>query len=210
MCKVPPMNYDIISLFASNIFKSKLDVDHTEAFNAIKANTEFLQHSTGDCYVSKNFNILDEYLSLKEDVESTFNYFKDNVLKYESTEFKITTSWATKVRPNGISHFHNHKNCMYSGVLYIDDLKFCAPIEFINSNLYQDSFLINQPSEINIYNSNKWMVHPSKNTIIFFPSYLMHRVGLHNSDETRYSIAFNLMPNGIFGSADSTVRLEIF
>jgi uncharacterized protein (TIGR02466 family) len=204
------MNYDIISPFAPNIFTFKLNNDHTKTFEQIKSDTKFLQHSGGNCYTSSDFYVLNNYEKLKLDIQNSFDFLKNNILKYESTQFKITTSWITKVRPGGMSHYHNHKNCMYSGVLYFDDLKNCAPIEFSNSNLYQDSFLLNQPSEVNIYNSNTWAIHPSKNTIIFFPSYLMHRVGYHGSEQSRYSLAFNFMPDGIYGSSDSTMRVEIF
>ena len=99
---------------------------------------------------------------------------------------------------------------MYSGVLYFDDMKLAAPIEFNNSNLIKESFLVNPPTKYNIYNNHSCCIHPSKNTIIFFPSYLMHRVGYHGADSSRYSLAFNFTPNGIYGYADSTVRLEVF
>lgn len=204
------MNYEIFSPFAPTIFKSKLETNFDDVFKSIKLNTRFLPNINGYSFVSNNFYVLNEYENLKIEIENTFNYFKDNVLKYESTEFKLTTSWITKVRPDGQSQYHNHKNCMYSGVLYFDDIEQCAPIEFNNSNLTHDSFLLNSPSEFNIHNNDRFCIHPSKNTIIFFPSYLMHRVGYHGGDESRYSLAFNFMPDKIYGSADSTIRLEIF
>lgn len=204
------MDYEIISPFAPNIFKSKLKSNFDDVYNSIKSDTKFIPHKTSDCFVSDDFYILNQYDSLKSEVESCFNYFKNEILLYESTEFKLTTSWATKVRPGGSSHYHNHKNCMYSGVLYFDDIKLAAPIEFNNSNLVQESFLVNPPVRYNIYNNDRFAIHPSKNTIIFFPSYLMHRVGCHGADDSRYSLAFNFMPDGIYGYADSTVRLEIF
>jgi hypothetical protein len=35
-------------------------------------------------------------------------------------KFKITTSWISKTIKDQISMYHNHKNCMYSGVYYPD------------------------------------------------------------------------------------------
>lgn len=203
------MDYEIFSPFAPIIFKSKLEPNFDEVFESIKSTTKFLPNVNGCTFVSSNFYILNEYQNLKEEVETSFNYFKNNILKYESTEFKLTTSWITKVRPDGQSQYHNHRNCMYSGVLYFDNMENCAPIEFNNSNLIQDSFLLNSPSEFNIYNNDRFCIYPSKNTIIFFPSYLMHRVGYHGADQSRYSLAFNFMPNKVYGSADSSICMEI-
>lgn len=202
------MDYTITSLFSPLIFESKLEKNYDDIFEELKSNTLFVQHASMECYVSTTFNILDDYQDLKSDIMRVFNFYKNDILKYEGTEFKITTSWLTKVRPGGMSHYHNHKNCMYSGVLYFEKMFRGAPIEFTNTNLYQDSFMINQPSERNCYNSNTWHLQPEKNTIIIFPSYLMHRVGTHQSDSSRYSLAFNLMPDGYFGYADSTIRIE--
>lgn len=204
------MDYTVTQIFAPVVFKSKIETNYDSVFEELKLKTQFIQNSNAQCYASADFHILDTYLDLKEEIKKCFNFFKNTILKYESTEFQITTSWMTKVRPGCMSHFHNHKNCMYSGVLYFDTFDHCAPIEFTNTNLYQDCFLLNQPSEKNIYNNDVWSIIPEKNNIIFFPSYLMHRVGIHECDSSRYSLAFNFIPDGIFGSADSTLRVEIF
>jgi hypothetical protein len=113
------MDYKITQLFSPLIFESKLKNNYDTVFEELKLNTLFVQHQTAECYVSTTFNILDNYPELKMDVMEVFNFYKNDILKYESTEFKITTSWLTKVRPGGMSHYHNHKNCMYSGVLYL-------------------------------------------------------------------------------------------
>lgn len=65
------------------------------------------------------------------------------------------------------------------------------------------------PTEYNIYNSPWWNFKPKKNMVIFFPSYLKHRMGRHNLDDPRYCLVFNIMPCGTFGFGDSSISLEL-
>ena len=39
---------------------------------------------------------------------------------------------------------------------------------------------------------------------MFFPSHLKHYVTTHNNSKTRYSLAFNIVPIGLYGDRDST------
>lgn len=209
------MEYNIIPLFPSIIFQTKLENNYDNIFEELKEtdlveNKNFLlEQNDKKCYHSSDFHILKNYENLKNSILYSFNYFKNNIMKYESTDFQITTSWITKVDSNSISHYHNHKNSFYSGVLYFDDLIDCGPIEFNNDNLNQQSFSANLPTEYNIYNCCTWQIQPAKNNIIFFPSYLNHRVSLHLSDVPRYSLAFNLIPTGVFGKFDSTLAINL-
>lgn len=204
------MEYTITQIFAPVVFKSVIKSNYENIFRELKSTVNFVEHCNRGCYSSTNFHILDDYDELKKEIKTTFDFFKDTILGYEETNFEITSSWMTKVRPGSISNFHNHKNCMYSGVLYFDDLDRCAPIEFVDTNLHQNSFMVNQVSKKNIYNDNTYSIFPEKNNIIFFPSHLLHRVGFHDNDSSRYSLAFNFMPDGIFGLSDSILRHEIF
>jgi len=209
------MLYNVIPLFPSVIFQSKLENDYDSLFENFKTKTNFvenknflLEKNNNKCYYSKNFYVLNNHENLKNDILNCFNYFKNNILNYQTTDFEITTSWVTKVDSNSLSHYHNHKNSFYSGVLYFDDLTDCGPIEFTNNYLNPQSFSVNKPTEYNLYNCNTWQIHPAKNNIIFFPSYLFHRVVLHLSDTSRYSLAFNLIPVGTFGEYDSTLSIN--
>jgi uncharacterized protein (TIGR02466 family) len=209
------MRCNIIPLFPSIIFQSKLENNYDDIFeqfkqtNFVKNKHFLLEKNDNKCYHSSDYYILKNHKNLKNDILQCFNYFKNNIMHYENTDFQITTSWITKVDLNSVSHYHNHKNSFYSGVLYFDDLVDCGPIEFTNTNLTPQSFSVNLPTEYNIHNCSTWQIHPSKNNIIFFPSYLNHRVSLHLSDTPRYSLAFNLIPIGVFGNFDSTLAINI-
>lgn len=157
--------------------------------------------------ISDDLNILEKYPDTKDMVVRYFNTFKNGVMKYNNTSFKLSRSWATKTTKGHASHFHDHKNCMYSGVLYLGDSdEKTAPIEFLDRNSANTSFLI-KPTEYNELNSLEWKLLPQKNMIIFFPSSLQHRIGTHTSDVERYSISFNFFPVGKYGIEDSYISL---
>lgn len=203
------MDCNIIPLFPSIVCEFKLENDYTSTFLNIKTTTEFAENAEVGNFTSKKFNILDTYTSLGQDILNVFNLIKDNVLYYTDTEFAITTSWVTKTVLHSQSQYHNHKNCFYSGVLYFDDIENCANIEFSDDNLKPESFMVNNPSKLDIYNCKGWSISPQKNKILFFPSYLKHRISKHMSDTPRYSLAFNLSPVGVFGSKDSSMNVNL-
>jgi uncharacterized protein (TIGR02466 family) len=156
--------------------------------------------------ISDNLNILDKYPDTQDIIVKYFNTFKNSVMNY-NTSFKLSRSWVTKTTKGQASHFHDHKNCMYSGVLYLGDSdEGTAPIQFMDKNSANTSFLI-EPTEYNELNSLEWKLLPQKNMIIFFPSSLMHRIGTHNSEIARYSISFNFFPIGRYGMEDSFISL---
>ena len=62
----------------------------------------------------------------------------------------------------------------------------------------------------NNYNAKEYLVTPQKNMLLFFPSYLWHTILNNHSDKPRYSLAFNLIPLGQYGSGDSTYNTEWF
>ena len=59
------------------------------------------------------------------------------------------------------------------------------------------------PREWNIMNSCSWNISPEKNLLIFFPSYLEHRI--INNRGKRKSLAFNIVPIGEYGTGDSSI-----
>lgn len=158
-------------------------------------------------YASKDCNILNKkYLkNIKKNIENEFYNFKNKYLKYNDIDFKLTTSWLTKSEKGEFSHLHKHKNCIFSGILYLQVDDNTGDICF--ENQYNDNFYI-IPKENNLYNSNECLIKPKNNMIIFFPSEIHHRILENKSNITRYSIAFNLMPLGKIGKTDSTYEFK--
>ena len=87
---------------------------------------------------------------------------------------------------------------IFASMLDIAGLALIGP--YVNAVIDPENF-----SNSNIANK---LVHIGFNTgieniLLFFPSYLKHKVAMNNSDKDRRSLAFNIVPVGFYGDADS-------
>lgn len=200
----------VIPLFPSVLYSTNITGDYTETYDKMITSYDFIRTSDTDTtYISDGYRVLEKYSDLKEKLFSEFNFFKDEVMKWYTTDFQIVSSWLTKTEKNGTSLMHCHKNSFYSGVLYFDTIDGVAPIEFTNSSVDPSSWQINSPPlhQLSPINAPSWQIHPTKNDLVIFPSHLYHRIRDHQSDEPRYSLAFNIIPTGVIGNSDSQVNL---
>jgi uncharacterized protein (TIGR02466 family) len=188
-----------ISLFSSQltIVNVKENTDYVKSidFEFLKTNTYFKS------YMSKDHKVLNKFPFLKQIILDHFYKFAKDTLRYQNN-FKITTSWITEIEGE-YSEFHHHKNSMFSGVYYFDEYSDdSGHIEFKNPlGCHSDFWLV--PDDWNMANSLSYYIKPHKNLLIFFPSYLEHRIC--NNKETRRSLAFNIVPIPPYGHSDSLV-----
>ena len=155
-------------------------------------------------YQSFNLRILSKYPRISKLLLKKFDKVKQ--LLHLSHQFVITTSWFTKTETGGYSLPHLHKNSFYSGVYYFDDYTDeSGELELINPSMDKADFLLDA-KEWNMYNSAGWTVEPKKNLLVFFPSYIRHCVKIHKDPITRYSLAFNVVPTGMYGVGDSVMN----
>lgn len=202
--------FEIFPLFPNVVSANLLNVDLTDFKESLKKQN-FLDLGKYDCqksYASEDITILDKNLTIKNLILDNFNSFKNNVLRLTTTSFKITTSWATKTTTGGFSHLHFHKNSFYSAVLYLDDVDSGGNLCFENYGIKPDFFMLNDPAEWNVYNIEKFEIRPEKNLIVYFPSYLRHRITEYKGKTDRYSVAVNFFPIGNFGYGDSSIELS--
>ena len=204
--------FNLNSLFSTPIGVIKLDKTIFDKKSLLKK-CVFLeaQNDTNGSYSTlsgMSGSILDHFPHQKEILMSYFNIFKNDALKLRSTDFKITTSWVTKMVPGGFSPLHNHKNSVFSAVFYFDDVP-GGDIVFESININNDSMLLNDPDEWSPYTGRDWTYKPEKNVMIIFPSSVFHKVKPNNSKQDRYSLAINFFPTGKIGLNDSGIDLEI-
>lgn len=201
---------EVYPLFSSPVVKLVIDDDFSDFekgvkeldFQGVTSEGSFAQDISIDRY------ILNKFPREKDIFLHCFDcYYKDNILKANSDEFKITTSWATRTIRGSYGQFHCHTNSMFSGVFYFEDAD--TEIEFQSYNTSPRQLATSDPDEWNIYNSRTFRFTPQKNMLLLFPSYLYHKIGRNNKDPERISVAFNLFPNGTFGNMDSTVKIQI-
>ena len=148
-------------------------------------------------YISNNLHVLDDnkFKFLKDKIMKEFYLYASDVMGY-TNEFEITTSWFTMSTKGQSSKFHNHSNCMMSGVLYLQTNENSGNIIF--ESFSNERFTIHT-EEYNIFNSPQWSIKPEDGLLLMFPSEVHHAIEENKSDTTRYSLAFNLMPTGLLG-----------
>ena len=121
----------------------------------------------------------------------------------------MTTSWLTYTSPGLGSMFHNHNNTMWSGVFYFGNEEgINTGIRFGDFANKMNGFCVD-PTEYNDWNCSSYDWHPKNNSVIFFPSQIPHTVLKNRSEQTRYSIAFNLMPSQFCGRGDSSIYYHV-
>lgn len=170
---------------------------------------DFFHKNEFESGITKSFNLLDSFQKEKEIIISYFNRFKNNIMQYDNTNFVMTTSWGTRCLKNQVSEYHNHKNCFFSAVLYLDDVDAGGELIFSNSGLNVGNLLLNRADNINPFNTDSFYIRPKKNTIVIFPSFLMHKISRYFGENPRYSIAMNFMPTGILGYDDSSINVDV-
>jgi hypothetical protein len=187
---------------------NKLNLDSNKILKFLE-NVEFeltkpTKENRSLCFISKNKNIIEELIYLKNEIYIQIKYYLNVIMKFKMN-FQFTSSWATKTEPEGYSQKHLHANSFLSGVYYPKgnkdfNIKFWKkPLNQWNIETFESNFFNAQWYSFNIN---------SDNTLIIFPSDLNHSIEKNLSNENRYSLAFNILPLGEIGSADSKVNFK--
>lgn len=151
--------------------------------------------------VSKDLNILKKYKKLNKEINKAVDATLQEILMLKNINYRIFSSWLTKVEPKGYGDSHRHSNSWLSGVYYPKgDPGFS--VKFFLDNKSQ---FFTDPIEYNIFNSSHWTVPAEDNLLILFFSQLRHQIMPNQSTEDRFSLAFNLLPKGEFGKSDSGI-----
>jgi uncharacterized protein (TIGR02466 family) len=206
------MDATILPLFSKVIYANDLNIDTTKVLKELKENFEtsgYKYLTDGNLNISlvgSNKSILENknFKSLKIIIEKEFKKYAQNVLRYEN-KFKITTSWVTKSKPNQESNYHNHNNCMFSGVLYLKADENSGGIDFLN---FENNRFLLKAKDYNIFNGRNYTLDAKQGRILFFPSEMYHKILKNKSQEDRYSLAFNFMPIGNIGNLKDDSHLK--
>ena len=200
---------EIARPFSPALGGDKVNEEHEKILGSfIDTNKNRYGNST---QISTDIRILEKYPILKKILLNKFyEFIKESNLNYNN-RFDISTSWLTKSENKQQCVKHSHKNCFYSGVYYYGDrydsncgdLILSSPIQALSD------FLI-VPESWNCFNSYTFQIYPQPRLVVFFPSYIHHQFLPNYSDITRYSLAFNMVPVGLYGCADSSYNTSWF
>lgn len=181
-------------IFSKPVYIGNIEYNKNFILNKIKE-IDFKKITSSDysptaSSISISLNILDDpsFNNLKYEILKQFKLYVYDTLKYNNYKFKITSSWFTKTLLNEKSEIHNHRNSLFSGVLYIQTEPKKGSICFIDHSK-SGSFL--EPSEPNILNSEEWTINLSEGNIIFFPSSLHHKLMINTTNTERISLAMD-------------------
>lgn len=88
-------------------------------------------------------------------------------IKYKPVFLK--NAWGIKIEKNDFTQKHNHDSALYSGILYLNDVK--QELEFPDLQI---------------------CIKPKKGTFVTFSAWLDHYTKINKSDVAKYAIPFNL------------------
>jgi|11_taG_2_1085331.scaffolds.fasta_scaffold12095_5 uncharacterized protein (TIGR02466 family) len=196
------------SLFSTPVYERETNIDTKHLLSIAKKETYtkagYPKGVSNPASLSVNLKILNKKLlkNIKKEIIKYIYDYTSNVLQY-SNSFNITTSWFTQTLTNQTSDYHKHKNSVFSAVLHLNNAN--GNLGFID---FEDNLFDFNKKENNIFNSNAFEIVPKEGSIIIFPSNLYHKIMLNNENETRYSLALNIMPTGKIGSKTSDSYYE--
>ncbi|CAB5221989.1 Conserved hypothetical protein CHP02466 [uncultured Caudovirales phage] len=204
--------YVVVPLFSTPLYCSSIGVIEEKLLSKLPYHNYRAIVSSDLCHISHDEDILEEYPELKEHILYHFNTYADKVLNIDLSKigFKIADAWIVKTYPGGNSPFaHNHTNSLFTGVIYLD-AKDKGDITFIKQSGSNDmdtiSFDIPYKDDSSIYSAKVWTYTPTDGDIIIFPSGTFHNIKFNESKQSRYSLAFNIVPTGTISSR-SGIRL---
>ena len=162
-------------------------------------------YTNSDILLSRNRKVLDDLPELKSIFTEKINYHIREVYKW-NVDFQFTKSWVTKAHTGGFSHEHRHANNLLSGVYYPFGHKGFQIMMKSPLPSFWDISTITDPTSSK-YSAKEITFKTSDNLLIIFPSYLKHKVMPNNSNDIRYSLAFNVFPKGKISKDDTEITI---
>ena len=204
------MKTEVLNLWPIPLYKTTIEVKESW-LNCVKG-IDCERNSMNNADMSKDYYILDKMPDLKNLIMYSVEDFTKKYLKISGrTHFSFLNSWINKHHTNDWSQSHYHGNSLISGVYYFHTPEKSGDIEFIKNNLFNNMFsesLCFQYNEDNLINAESIQVIPKNGLLLLFPSHLQHKISKNHTNETRYSLAFNMFVKGKFGNGE-IMDLEI-
>jgi len=208
------MNREVIELFPTCIYKTKLPKSFIKYFNSLDKEEHYLLDDVSFGSRSINSYVLNnpQYLELNNFILDHCFYYGHEVLGFHPYKFRITQSWVSYKKPKEDHHAHTHPNSLISGVIFYgkndnnsSSLIFQKPVPTINSFMLLPG---NRRDKSTIGNSNEYRVPFTPGVMYLFPSYLQHTVSINETNYVRKSLAFNVMTKDKIGEEDTLTELK--
>lgn len=203
--------FKVYNLWPTPIYENIISID-TQWMKIINLlEFERMKSENGNITVDRNVLLREDLKDLKDKIEEHCKLYIKNLLSIsDRTNFYIQNSWVNIHAPCDWAQSHRHMNSLISGCLYLKIPKNSGKIRFIknngNINLFSTATTFDY-DQINHITAEFWNIEPTDGMILLFPSHLFHEVDVNNSEENRYSLAFNLYARGSFGHDECYLEL---
>ncbi|WP_375739107.1 2OG-Fe(II) oxygenase family protein [Pseudomonas boanensis] len=203
---MPASTFDVVRLFPSFVWQSRLELACYEPLNRdLLAHVRMLMGAGAGAYTGAAWQsgyVLHqqpEFVALVTHIEAAVS----NVLafiKVVDAPFRITGCWANALGPGAAHAMHSHPNNFLSGVYYVQTQEGANTINFHDPR--PQTAVIRPPvTALMAYNTDQVVVTVSDGTLLIFPAWLPHSVSVNTSARLRVSVSFNVM----FTSYDTTM-----
>jgi uncharacterized protein (TIGR02466 family) len=190
-----------IPICTNTLFLYKLDIKEDLTLKFSKEKFKSTPAATSSL-CTEDLNILKKYKELNKEIDKAIDATLTDILMLKNVSYRIFNSRLTKTKPKGFGDPHTHSNSWLSGIYYPKgDPGFSVKFYYDNKAAF-----FTPPTQYNIFNSTEWDITPSDNFLILFFSQLRHTIMPNQSEKDRFSLAFNLLPKGMFGEEDSQTR----
>jgi uncharacterized protein (TIGR02466 family) len=198
------------NLWPIPVYESEIPVK--QEWKTAVINLEYERTHINNSDISKNRYVLNTMSNLKSDIENHCERFVRKYLNVKgNAQFYLQNSWCNIHGPNEHSQIHYHGNSLLSGVYYPILPDNSGHIAFHKGSIYTNIFhhsIRFEYEEHNNLNVEQYVLNLKEGTIIIFPSHLDHSVQKNNSNEKRYSLAFNFYVRGKFGKEEYELEIK--
>ena len=185
---------ELIKVFSNFIAAHTLDldIDSIEKFCFEKFADETSLINGDQAWIEKHEMAEGVLSPLFSIVEKEFNRTHTHIGLSKNYHQELKNAWITKDNCYATSIPHTHPTAFFSAVFYVKTPKKCGNIEFMSPNAAQQQMYdLDMVEEYTEFSSTRFFLEPKENTLIIFPSYLIHYVNENKSNDHRISIAIN-------------------
>ena len=202
--------FKVHNLWPIPVYESEIPVK--QEWKDKVSNLEYGRTHINNSDISKDRYILNKMPDLKSDIEHHCELFtRKYITVKDNAKFYLQNSWCNIHGPNEDSQIHYHASALLSGVYYPILPKNSGDIKFHRASLYTNIFnksILFEYDEHNNLTADGYIVDLKEGTIVIFPSHLDHSVEKNESNENRYSLAFNLYVRGKFGKEEYELEIK--
>jgi len=183
-----------------------------EKWKVLIKSTEYVRTHVNNSDISIDRYLLNSMPELKTEIENHCeNYVRKYLTVKDNAQFYLQNSWCNIHKPGEESQIHYHGGSLLSGVYYpifpenSGDISFYRAVSY--TNLFHSTIRV-EFDENNNVNAETYTIRLKEGSIVIFPSQLEHKVQKNNSDQNRYSLAFNFFVKGKFGREEYQQELK--